>query len=247
MPNLPSSEETITDLVIANRILAQEGVLNAFGHVSARCPQAPDRFLLSRSLSPALVTPEDIIEYDADGRSIAGDERPGYIERFIHSAIYRSRPDVVAVVHSHAREVLPYSVTQVPLRPLIHSAALIGDAIPVWDIRHKFGDTNLLVSNRDQGDDLAGALAGNNVALMRGHGFVAVGSSIFAATWRALEVTLNAAVLSECFKLGGPITYLSPGELEALGEVDPDSPAAYRGWEYWATRAGCAHLLRKPK
>ena len=235
---------TLDDLVIANRVLANEGVLDAFGHVSARDPERPDRFFLSRSRSAGLVEVDDLIEYGLDGEPSAGDRRPGYLERFIHSAVYRARPDVAAVVHSHAREVLPFSVTRTPLRPAVHSAAVIGAKIPVWDIRSKFGDTNMLVCNCDQGADLAAMLGSANAVLMRGHGFVAVAVSLLEATYVAMELRTNAAVLSEALKLDGPVTYLSAGELAALSVRD--ATATYRGWEFWATRAGCADRLGPP-
>ena len=156
-------ERAIRDLVIANRILAREDVLDAYGHVSIRHPLNADRYLLSRSLSPELVTGEDIIEFMLDGTPVS-DTRPGYLERFIHGAIYEARPDVHAVVHSHAEDVLPFSITRAPLCCVAHVASDMGNHVPVWDIADKFGDaTNLLVINMAQGRDMARALGKNSV------------------------------------------------------------------------------------
>jgi HCOMODA/2-hydroxy-3-carboxy-muconic semialdehyde decarboxylase len=144
-------ERAARDVVIANRILANEGVVDAYGHVSVRHPGDPTRFLLSRSLAPALVERSDVIEFDLEGKAVGGDARPPYLERFIHGAIYEARPEVQAVVHAHAEAVLPFTISTTPLRPVVHMASFIGARIPVWDIRDSFGDTNLLVVNMAQG------------------------------------------------------------------------------------------------
>jgi len=168
-------QRAICDLVIANRILAHEGIVDAYGHVSLRNPTNPERFILSRSRSPELVEARDIMEFTLDGTVVGDDRRPPYLERFIHGSIYEARPDVMAVVHSHAEETLPFGITEVALKPMMHVAGLIGPRIPVWDIAEKFGDnTNLLVTNTDQGRDLARRLGDSKVTLMRGHGFAAV-------------------------------------------------------------------------
>src|SRR5436305_6023012 len=166
MSNLNS---LMQDLVIANRILAREEVVDAYGHISVRHPDDPKRFLIARSVAPDLVGPEDILELDLGGQPLREESRSIYLERFIHAAIFEARPDVMAVVHAHAEDVLPFSITQARLRPVIHSGAFIGVEVPVWDIAARFGDrTNLLVTNLDQGRDLARTLAEHNVALMRG-------------------------------------------------------------------------------
>jgi HCOMODA/2-hydroxy-3-carboxy-muconic semialdehyde decarboxylase len=171
-------EIAVNDLVIANRILGNENVMDASGHVSMRHPRDPGRYLMSQSRSPQLVIPSDILEFTLDNEPVGGGERPLYHERFIHGAVYRARPDVNAVVHAHAEDVLPFTITNVPLRPVIGSASAIGRHVPVWDIRDRFSDrTNLLVSSLDQGADLARCLGENAVALLRGHGFVAARSS----------------------------------------------------------------------
>ena len=148
------------DLVIANRILAREEVVDAYGHVSMRHPKDPSRYFLSRSRSPELVGPEDIFEFTLDGKVVGGDGRPPYLERFIHGAIYEARPEVMAVVHSHAEDMLPFGLTQAKLKPVIHSGSVIGNEVRTWDIADKFGTgTNLLVVNMEQGRDLAKTLA----------------------------------------------------------------------------------------
>src|SRR5216684_4447909 len=148
-------EKALRDVVIANRILAHEGVVDAYGHVSVRHPLDPTRYLLSRSRAPELVERGDIVEFDLEGKSVGGDTRAPYLERFIHGAIYEARPDVQAVVHAHAEEILPFGITDVPLRPVIHSGSFIGRHVPVWDIADNFGDTDLLVRDMSQGRDLA--------------------------------------------------------------------------------------------
>lgn len=237
------------DLVVANRILANEEVVDAYGHVSLRHPDNPNRFFMSRSLAPDLVSEADIVEHDLDGNPVDGDTRPLYLERFIHGGVYQARPDIVAVVHAHAESILPYAIApNVPLRPVIHSGSFIGADVPVWDIRETFGDTNLLVSNMDQGHDLARTLAQNNVALMRGHGFVAAGRSLIDVVRMSVYLPRNARALTAALMLGGAVTYLSRGEIDARNQktYSPDSPATWRAWEYWANRCGCGHMVRKP-
>src|SRR5712675_3675987 len=169
----------IQDLVIANRILAKEEVVDAYGHVSIRHPNNPNHFLIARSLAPELVGAEDIVELDLDGQPVRDEHRSLYLERFIHAAIFAARPDVMAVVHAHAEDTLPFGIAQgTKLRPVIHSGSFIGGEVPVWDIADRFGDTNLLVTNIEQAGDLASCLGPHNVALMRGHGFASVARSL---------------------------------------------------------------------
>jgi HCOMODA/2-hydroxy-3-carboxy-muconic semialdehyde decarboxylase len=173
---MSSFDTLIQDLVIANRILAKEDVVDAYGHVSVRHPDNPRHFLIARSVAPELVTTEDIVELDLDGQPVRDEKRTLYLERFIHAAIFEARPDVMAVVHAHAEDTLAFGVAgATKLRPVIHSGSFIGTEVPVWDIADNFGDTNLLVSNMEQGRDLAKCLGANNVALMRGHGFASAG------------------------------------------------------------------------
>jgi ribulose-5-phosphate 4-epimerase/fuculose-1-phosphate aldolase len=228
-------DELCETLSLANRILAREDVVDGFGHVSARHPEHPDRFLLSRSLSPALVTPKDIMVFDGRGQPI-GDDRAPYLERFIHAGIYAARPDVHAVVHHHAREVIPFSITSTALRPVIHMAGALGEEIPVWDIRRSFGDTNLLVTNMAQAEDLATTLGARVVALMRGHGAVVTGASVQDAVLTAIYSKVNASILLQASALG-PVEALTPGEAKlAVDALLGPNPRA-RAWEYFAMRA----------
>ncbi|HXC11591.1 MAG TPA: class II aldolase/adducin family protein [Stellaceae bacterium] len=238
----------ITDLVIANRILAREEVVDAYGHVSVRHPGNPDHFLIARSLAPELVSREDIVELDLEGRPVGGGDRNLYLERFIHAAIFAVRPDVMAVVHAHAEDTLPFGIAQrTKLLPVIHSGSFIGAGVPVWDIAEKFGDTNLLVTNMAQASDLAKCLGANSVALMRGHGFASAARSLIEVVRLSVYLPRNARALMRARQLGGEITYLSPGEIEARNRgYSPYSVETWRTWEYWANKAGCGHLLTRP-
>jgi len=239
-------QKALRDLVVANRILAREGVVDAYGHVSMRHPDNPEHYLLSRSRSPELVEIGDIMEFDFEGRALGGDARAPYLERFIHGGIYSKRPEINAVIHSHADDVLPFSVcANVPLRAVAHTAGCMGHHVPVWDIRHKFGDTNLLVTNVAQGLDLAGALAEHKAVLMSAHGFAATGASLPEAVRIAIYLPKNARVYLEALRLG-EVRLLSPGEIEHKIITNPEAPEIWRAWEYWAMRAGCADLLEAP-
>ena len=223
-------------LATANRILANENVVDAFGHVSARHPEHPNRFLLSCSRSPELVSAADIMELDFDGRPIGNDPRRPYLERFIHAAIYAARRDVHAVVHNHAHELIPFGVTGTPLRPLIHVAGALGPQTPIWDIADHFADTSLLVTDMDQARDLAATLGANSAALMRGHGAVVVGGSLRDAVLTAIYLQVNARIDLQARQLGA-VKYLSSGEIansfvNLLGEN-----AATRAWEYFERRS----------
>ncbi|WP_230979638.1 class II aldolase/adducin family protein [Steroidobacter gossypii] len=222
-------------LATANHILAHEGVVDAFGHISARHPERPDRFLLSCSRSPALVSAEDIMEFDLSSNVIGSDARSPYLERFIHGAIYQTRPDVQAVVHSHAHELIPFGVTATPIRPLIHVAGAIGAKVPVWDIAENFGDTSLLVTNDAIGRDLAAKLGSNTVALMRGHGAVVTGSSVRNAVLTSIYLSVNASLDLQSRALG-EVKYLSAGEIDkTVAALLGEAPAA-RAWEYFEKR-----------
>jgi ribulose-5-phosphate 4-epimerase/fuculose-1-phosphate aldolase len=230
--------ELLQDLVTANRILAHEGVVDAYGHVSFRHPQRPDRFFLSGSRSPELVTLDDLIEYDLDCAPIDQRGRAMYSERPIHGAIYQARPEVTSVVHNHAHEVIPFGISKtVKLRPVLHTAAGIGSEIRVWDIRDKFGDTNLLVTKMDQGHDLAAALGPRSVVLMRGHGCAVAGESLYEAVHKAVYLKVNAKLQTEAMRFG-EITYLSDGEIAEMSKYPHDGKS--RAWEYWTERSGAA-------
>jgi HCOMODA/2-hydroxy-3-carboxy-muconic semialdehyde decarboxylase len=235
------TRSVIGELVAANRILANAGVLDAFGHVSARHPSDPTRFLISRSRSPELVEAADIHEVHLDGTLAEPGSHHPYIERFIHAAIYAARPEIAAVVHSHADEVVPFSISREPLRPVLHTSAAMGATVPVWDIRDGFGsETNLLVTTIEQGRDLARRLGAARVVLMRGHGFAATGRSVFEVVKIALYVPRNAHILSAALALGDDPVALSDGEIRALSAIDPDAPSSRRAWEYWCAKAGIA-------
>jgi len=182
---LDVSPALIEDIVVGSRVLADFGVLDGFGHVSARSPTHPDHFLMSRSLAPALVTADDIMEFDLDGNAIDARGRSLFLERFIHAEIYKARPDVMAVVHTHSPGVIPFSVSKTALRPLFHNAAFLAAGAPVWDIAKEFGATDMLVRDSGIGRSLARTLADKSVVLMRGHGDVTVGPDVKVAVFRA--------------------------------------------------------------
>jgi HCOMODA/2-hydroxy-3-carboxy-muconic semialdehyde decarboxylase len=244
-----SLDTIIQELVVANRILAHEDVVDAYGHISVRSPDNPRHFFIARSLAPELVERDDIVELGLDGQPVREESRPLYLERFIHAAIYEARSDVQAVVHAHAEEILPFGIARAtPLRPVIHSGSFIGANVPVWDIVDRFGDTNLLVTNMEQGRDLAKCLAGNNVALMRGHGFASAACSIIEVVRMSVYLPRNARALLRAKQLGGEITYLRQGEIDARNRgYSPHSPETWRAWEYWAKKAGCSHMLSQPE
>ena len=241
-------DAVIRDLVIANRILAREEVVDAYGHVSVRHPDHPERFLIARSLAPELVGPDDIVELDLAGRPIGESDRGLYLERFIHAAIFAGRPEIMAVVHAHAEDTLPFGIAEgATLRPVIHSGSFIGAEVPVWDIADRFGDTNLLVTDMAQAEDLARCLGANSVALMRGHGFAAAARSLIEVVRLSVYLPRNARALLRAMQSGGEIRYLSPGEIAARNRgYSPYSVETWRTWEYWATKAGCGHLLSRP-
>jgi len=240
-----ATERAIRDVVIANRILALNKVVDAWGHVSIRHPERPDRYFLARAVSPAIVEIEDIIELNLEGTPVDPEERRTLnIERFIHGSVYEKRPDAQSVLHSHAEELLPFSISKnTLLRPVTHNVGDMGHHVPVWDIADKFGDeTTLLVTDMDQGRDLALCLDGNRLALMRGHGFVCVGRTINDLVRLSVYIPRNARVQLAAMQMG-EYKALSHGEIEARLRLDPESPAMKRGWEYWAREAGCKHLL----
>jgi ribulose-5-phosphate 4-epimerase/fuculose-1-phosphate aldolase len=229
----------IEDIVAANRILAAENVVDAFGHVSARHPNKPDHYLIARALPPELVTAEDIMEVSLDGEVVSGDTRKPYLERYIHGAIYEARPEVNSVIHSHSRSVIPYSVTNEKLRPIVHSCATIGSVIPVWDSHTSFGDSNLLISSMDMGRDFARILGQNNSALMRGHGCTVIGRSVREAVYTAVYLEVNAELQMQASRFA-PITFLSEGEIKMVSErlANAKPNEGYdRAWEYWCRHA----------
>lgn len=234
---MTATEAAIADLVTANHILAHEGIVDAFGHVSVRHPADPRQFLLSCSRSPEVVTAADIMTFGLDGESVVADDaRRPYLERYIHAAIYAARPDVQSVVHSHSHEVLPFAVTRETMRPVTHLGAVVGTEVPVWDIRTSFGEsTNLLVSDLRQGEDLARFLGARDAVLMRGHGSVVVADGIPQATLKAIYLSVNARVLMGARLLGDPV-YLTDAEQAAARQANlGDNPIA-RSWQYFSSR-----------
>jgi ribulose-5-phosphate 4-epimerase/fuculose-1-phosphate aldolase len=225
----------IDDIVVGSRVLADFGVLDGFGHVSARHPTNPNHFLMARSLAPALVTPDDIMEFDLDGNAVDPRGRSVFLERFIHSEIYKARPDVMAVVHAHSPGVIPFTISQVPLRPVYHNSAFLAAGAPVWDIRKDFGETDMLVRNAAIGKALALTLGDKPVVLMRGHGDVTVGPAVKVAVFRAYYTDVNARLQSQAVALGGDqVNYLTPGEgvkADATNLVVID-----RIWNLWKLR-----------
>jgi ribulose-5-phosphate 4-epimerase/fuculose-1-phosphate aldolase len=236
----PNVREVLADLVIANHILAEHGIVDAFGHISVRHPEHPGRYFLARSLAPELVALDDIVEFTLDSEPIDPDGRPLYAERPIHGRIYAARPDVHAVCHNHAPATIPFGVTGAALRPIFHMAAVIGSAIPVWDIASRFGDTNLLVTTGAMGDDLATALGPHRVALMRGHGSAVAGKTLRDAVFTAVYLQVNAHLLTTALGLGD-VRYLSDGEIAAASTMLGQPLAQNRAWESWAARATQRH------
>jgi ribulose-5-phosphate 4-epimerase/fuculose-1-phosphate aldolase len=235
---VPDLAAALRDLVAANHILAHEGVVDAYGHVSMRHPERPDRFFLAAGCSPETVTLADIREYDLDCNPVVTDGHTMYVERPIHGAIYQSRLDVHSVIHNHAHEVIPFSVAKsVKLRPVFITAAAIGANIPIWDSRDKFSKVGMLVTTMAQGEDLAQTLGGSAVTLMRGHGCVVVAKSLYDAVHVAVLLKDNAKIQTEAMKFG-EITYLDETEIAKSGGP-PQSPNS-RAWKYWLARCGDA-------
>jgi ribulose-5-phosphate 4-epimerase/fuculose-1-phosphate aldolase len=224
----------LEDMVIGSRILADFGVLDGFGHVSARHPTNPNHFLMARSLAPALVTADDIMEFDLDGNAVDVRGRTVFLERFIHSEIYKARPDVMSVVHTHSAGVIPFTVTKVPLRAMFHNPSFLAAGAPVWDIRKDFGETSMLVSDSALGKSLAQTLADKSVVLMRGHGDVTVGPSVKMAVFRAYYTDVNAKLQAQAIALGGEVNYLTPGEGEKADKVN--FIVLDRIWNLWKMR-----------
>lgn len=234
----PVERDVLADLAAASRILADQGVVDAFGHVSMRHPSAPDRFLMARAVAPALVTPDDIMEFTLDSEPCEDRGRNGFLERYIHGRIFAGRPDVMAVVHSHSQSVIPFGLTGVPMRAMFHNAAFLAQGVPVFDIAEKFGPTDMLVGNNEKGDALVQTLGDKPVVLMRAHGSVAVGPSLPMAVFRAVytEVSAKLQVTSTILGGGGRIAALDAREGELADAVNMG--AASRAWQLWKHRVG---------
>ena len=235
-PAAPSRQALIEDLVTANRILANENVVDGYGHVSVRHDKAADRYLMSRSIAPELVTAADIMEYDLDSTAVDARGRTSYLERFIHGEIYRARPDVKAIVHNHSPSVIPFGVSTAPLRPLYHMSAFLGGGVPVFDIKAAAGGaTDMLVRNPALGRALATTLGARPVALMRGHGAVVVGPNIQLTVFRSVYTEMNARLQAQAMALGSPVTYLDDEEARLAGASVGGT--VVRPWELWRKKA----------
>jgi HCOMODA/2-hydroxy-3-carboxy-muconic semialdehyde decarboxylase len=231
----PADPALIEDIVAANRILYDQGVVDGFGHVSARHDKDPNRYLLARSMAPALVTADDILEYDLDSVPVDPRGRISYLERFIHGAIYQARPDVKAVVHSHSPAVIPFADTKVPLRPMNHIAGFLGAGVPVFEIRETAGPaTDMLIRSAALGHALAATLGPHSVALMRGHGSVAAAQSVRHVVFRAIYTEVNARMEADALKLGTP-EFLNAEEAAAAAKTNDG--LVERPWALWKQRA----------
>ncbi len=242
MSSDPILDALLADLVKANRILARENVVDDFGHVAVRDPHDPSRFWLSRSRSPEVVERDDLIRFDLDANpENAGHRRP-YLESVLHARLFAARPDVMCSVHHHARPVLPYTVTNRPLRPVFHMGSVMGTEVPLWDSQDEFGDTNMLIDTIPKADSLARALGAHTCALLRRHGAVCVGASIPEAVFVAIYMTENAALQYAAEAIGLPVDFLRPGEIAETGAMLRTERPLRRAWEYRCARAGFAGL-----
>ncbi len=225
----------VEKLAIANRILFQKSVVDGFGHVSVRHDKSPEHFLLARNMAPALVTRDDIVTFDLNGNAIDGAGRRVYLERFIHGEIYRARPDVHSIVHSHSPSVIPFGVTGQPLRPIFHMSGFLGEGAALFEIREVAGDTDMLISDSRLGVALAAALGARSTVLMRGHGSTVVGASIEQAVYRAIYAEVNAKLQIQAMTLG-EITYLNSQEAAKAAAINDTQLA--RTWELWLREIG---------
>jgi HCOMODA/2-hydroxy-3-carboxy-muconic semialdehyde decarboxylase len=235
----------VSDLAAASRILADQGVFDAAGHVSMRHPGNPDRFLMSRSLAPALVTADDIMEFTLDGESCDSRGRTGFIERHLHGQIYRARADVMAVAHGHSPSVIPFGLVPTPMMGTYHNAAFLAAGVPVFDIRARFGATDIVISSVERGAALADALGDAAVVLLRAHGFAAVGPSLQAAVFRAIFTEISARVQLQAAALGGPIAALDPEEGRKADAINLATVG--RSWELWKARVTSSAELQRGK
>jgi ribulose-5-phosphate 4-epimerase/fuculose-1-phosphate aldolase len=228
------------ELMLANRILANEGVLDYYGHVSVRHPDKPDHYLMAWARAPQLVEEADLIEFELDGTPIDANGRVPYLERFIHGAVYEKRSEVMSVCHNHTLSILPFGVSKsVKLTSVIHNGWVIGGEAPVWNIADEFGsDTDLLVINMEQGRSLARTLGQRQLALMRGHGSVVVGETVAAMVQACMGMDKNAKVQLATLQMGGEIVPLAPGEIDRPTQPRSGPPLPDRAWEVWVHRAG---------
>jgi ribulose-5-phosphate 4-epimerase/fuculose-1-phosphate aldolase len=233
----PVAPAVIEELVVANRILADRNIIDAYGHASIRHPGNPGRYLMARAIAPALVTADDIMEFDLDSNPVDRRDRAMFVERFIHGEIYKLRPEVNGVVHTHSMGVIPFGISQVPLKPVIHTASFLHVGVPVWEIREAGGVTNMLVNSAALGKSLAEKLADKPVVLMRGHGNVVVGGTIRVAVARAVFTDENARMQAVAISLGGPLNYISSEEGAMRDRQDGSRGDPARAWDLWKAAA----------
>jgi len=225
--------EHLEDLVAAYRVLAEYGVIDAYGHVSIRSPANPQRYFIARSLAPEVVQVDDLMEYDLDSNPVEARGRESVRERYIHGEIYKARPDVMAVVHNHSPSVIPFSVTGVPMRPIYHMASFIGEGVPNFEIRDFEKGTDLLVKSPKLGQALARTLGKSPASLMRGHGAVVVGENIARAVGRSVYLEQSAQLQMQAMALSEKITYLDDAEVKASTPVQDYK----RAWPMWREKA----------
>ena len=230
----PVDRAVLEDLAAASRILADQGVFDAAGHVSMRHPGHAERFLMSRSLAPQMITADDIMEFDLGCNAIDPRGRNGFIERYLHGEIFKARPDVMAIAHSHSPSTIAFGLSNVPMRAMYHNAAFLAAGVPVFDIREKFGTTDIVVSSSDKGAALAAVLADKPVALLRAHGMVAVGPSLPVAVFRAIFTVTSANIQHQALALGGPIAALDAEEGRVADVVNVQTVG--RSWDLWKQR-----------
>jgi ribulose-5-phosphate 4-epimerase/fuculose-1-phosphate aldolase len=230
----PVDRATLEDLAAASRILADQGVFDAAGHVSMRHPGHPERFLMSRSLAPQMITADDIMEFDIDSNPIDARGRNAFIERYLHGEIFRARPDVMAIAHSHSPSTIAFGLSNVPMRAMYHNAAFLAAGVPVFDIREKFGATDIVVSSPEKGVALAKVLADKPVALLRAHGMVATGPSLPVAVFRAIFTVTSASIQHQALALGGPVAELDEEEGRLADVVNVQTVG--RSWDLWKKR-----------
>ncbi|MES2360364.1 MAG: class II aldolase/adducin family protein [Pseudomonadota bacterium] len=233
---LPKPDPALLEkLAIANRILYDQNVVDGFGHVSVRHDKSPEHFLLSCNRAPGLVSPEDILTYDLNGDLAMVSDKRSYLERFIHSEIYRARPDVISVVHSHSQSVIPFGATGQRLRPIFHMSGFLGSGSALFEIRDTGGNTDLLIRNTGLGKALAQSLGKHNCVLMRGHGSTTVAPSLELAVYRAIYAEVNARLQIQAAALG-PINFLN--EEEAALAAATTEGQVVRAWDLWRGRIG---------
>src|SRR5215475_10283414 len=244
---VPSKLDEARDLVArANRMIAHEGVLDAFGHVSMRHPADPGRYLMSRSRAPELVQPEDILEFMLDSQPVNQTDMRLYGERVIHGGIYQARPDVNAVCHHHAPSILPFCISGMELKPVYHLGATLGETVPFWDARDDFGDTTLIVAKPEEGASLARALGPHWIVLMRRHGATVAGATLEELTFRTIYTARNAALQIQAHTLGH-VSPLNEAEIRLAGEYNLRPGPVARAWEYWNVRLDKAEGTFRPK